>query len=65
MKNKFQLIAIDTELPVDEQEQKVIFEGTESECFGKFHSVCSFSFSNHKKYSYTHYSIEEIKRQEL
>jgi hypothetical protein len=59
MKKVFQLIAIDTALPVSDQQPKVVFEGTESECMFKFHMVCSFSFSAHKKYSFVHYSIEE------
>lgn len=40
-------------------EAKEIYRGTELGCLRKFQSVCGFSFANHKKYSYLHYTIKK------
>jgi hypothetical protein len=36
---------------------ELITKGTQIECLKKFHSVCGFSFENHKKYSFDSYNI--------
>lgn len=37
--------------------REVLTSGSESKCLKHFHRVCSFSYSNHKKYSYDHYEV--------
>lgn len=59
MEKTFKLVAIDTQLPKEKQKEKIIFEGSEIECLRKFQSVCSFSFSNHKEYSWINYEIKQ------
>ena len=55
----YSLIKTDTyQVPKDQQKPEIVFEGTYMECIGKFQGMCSYSFSNHKKYSYTHYDIK-------
>ncbi len=40
--------------------EQAIFTGTESECLRKFYRVCSFSWANHRKYSYTIYRLRPV-----
>ncbi len=43
-----------------ETEEREIFRGDEFECLGEFQKRCSFSFANHKQYSYTEFNIKEV-----
>lgn len=40
------------------EEARIIFEGTEFECFARFLKVCPFSWTGHRKYSNIQYKIE-------
>ena len=40
---------------------KLILTGSYSDCLGKFHSLSSFSYDNHKKFSYDTFDIIKLK----
>ena len=58
----FELTKTETHnIPKEKQVTEVIFSGTYYECLGVFHKKSSFSYMNHKLYSYTQYNINSIK----
>ena len=59
-KGKFALYQKDTENA--KSKAKKMFTGTYYECLAKFHSLCSFSYFWHKKFSFTHYDIKPVKK---
>ena len=46
---------------VCDNDQRVVTEGGEYKCLGAFHRVCPFSYSDHKRYSTTTYTIRRKK----
>ncbi len=48
-------------IPKEKQVTEEIFIGTYYECLSVFQKKSSFSYMNHKLYSYTQYTIKQLK----
>lgn len=57
MKEIFILTATDTRM---DNTPRVVFTGTEMECLRAFQFKCSYSFHNHKTFSWVHFNIEKL-----
>ena len=56
MKETFNLTATDTR---GDKTPRVVFTGTEMDCLRVFQFKCSYSFHNHKSFSWVHFNIEK------
>ena len=46
---------------IRDKTKAVVAEGDYFDCLAKFHGLCGFSFSDHRKYTFDTYSIVEKK----